>query len=326
MKHIVIILLISLSTPIFCQNISFDTKIDLKYNFITDWVYFRMQKNPLLPYEETHDERGGWTNPFKFHRSFFDTYMVQDLKISRWVEDGYYTDLKGKEHFYVDFIEGSRFYIAEKRNGLPGVKRYAGLKGEELLPDSTCLDIYNELFPYDNRFLAVDKGNNQFTFHSGNVLWGEWRDIGFIHDVDVVGLVRGVQFGVERVRPFIWEESQAIRRLRPEYPDYVYAHADRSLLSSTHLLIAAPQGKEDQLVEFIYYTNKPEKTGDENLEHFYEMRYILPTEIKSIKERRLEKRLLSDKEKEMILSGENDMIYFVDPLRVIEPDEIIEVK
>lgn len=324
MKYIVILLITVFSyfSSISGQEIHWEKKMKIEMYFLTDWEYFRMQKNPLLTYEETHDG-ANWKVPFLIPKKFYRDDFTPDIKISRWVEeDRGYTDLKGKTHFYVD-IGGASFYIVEKRNGLLGLKK--NFYTEEIL-DSMQLNIYDSIFPYDNRFMAVDKGNNRFTFHSGNVLWGEWRDIGFIHDVDIVGLVRGVQFGVERVRPLIWEESQAIRRLRPEYPDYVYAHADRSLLSSTHLLIAAPQGKEDQLVEFIYYTNKPEKTGDENLEHFYEMRYILPTEIKSIKERRLEKRLLSDEEKEMIFNVENKMFFFIDPLRVIEPEEIIEVK
>lgn len=324
MKYIVILLITVFSyfSSISGQEIHWEKKMKIEMYFLTDWEYFRMQKNPLLTYEETHDG-ANWKVPFLIPKKFYRDDFTPDLKISRWDEfSGSYEDLNRKRHNYL-FVAKPSFYLVEKRNGLLGLKK--DFYTEEIL-DSMQLNIYDSIFPYDNRFMAVDKGNRQFTFHSGNVLWGEWRDVGYICRVDYVGYVRGVQFGVERVRPFIWEESQAIRRLRPEYPDYVYAHADRSLLSSTHLLIAAPQGKEDQLVEFIYYTNKPEKTGDENLEHFYEMRYILPTQIKSIKERRLEKRLLSDKEKKMILSGENDMIYFVDALRVIEPDEIIEVK
>lgn len=314
-----IMTLLSIHISLYCQEIGWEKELDLEIRFVTDWHYFRMQKNPLLSYEETHDGRN-WKVPFLIPKKYFTEYYRTDIKISRWDKfPGSYNDLEGKQHNY-RYVAKPSFYLIEKGDGLLGLK--INFYTKEIL-DSMQVDIANELFPYDNRFMAVDIGGNKFTFHSGNVTWGEWRDIGYTRQVDFVGYVRGVQFGVELMRPFIWGESQAIRRLRPEYPDYVYAHADRSLLSSSHLLVAAPEGKEDQLVEFIYYTNKPDKTGDDDLSHFYEMRYILPTQIKTIKERRLEKRLLRDDEKQMLFNPENKMFFFIDPLRMEEPVEII---
>lgn len=322
MKNLITLILLSISSLIHCQEIGWKKVLDIEMSFITGWEYFRMQKKPLLSYEDTHDGRN-WKIPFLIPKKYYRGYYRADIKISKWVtENNGYRDLEGKTHHYLN-ISKSNFYVIEKGNGLLGLKKE--FFSEKIL-DSMQLNIYDSIFPYDNRFMAIDTGHNKFTFHSGNVTWGEWKDVGFVHDVDIVGFVRGVQFGVERVRPFIWNESQAIRRLRPEYPDYVYAYADRSLLSKSHLLIAAPQGKEDQLVEFIYYTNKPEKTGDEDSSHFYEMRYILPTQIKSIKERRLEKRLLSEEEKEMIFNMDNKMFFFIDSLRIEMPEEIIEKK
>jgi hypothetical protein len=84
------------------------------------------------------------------------------------------------------------------------------------------------------------------------------------------------------------------------------------MVTSRRLLIGAPQGKEDQLIEFIYYCGIPAKTGDPDRNRLYEMRYIMPTEIKSISERRWEIRKLSDEEMEALYDEENPLRRYVE--------------
>ncbi len=322
MKRLLIaIALVNLFISAHSQEVSLETKSDIESQFLSDWEYFRMQKNPELSYEETHDERGGWKRPFLIPDKFYLDYYGSDLKYSNWGSPkGVFVDKQGGVNRFVNMGD-SRIYLVEKKDGLLGLKE--DLFTEEVL-DSMQLNIYDSIFPYDNRFLATARRTGKFTFHSGNVIWGEWRDVGYIRQVDMVGYIRGVQFGVENVKYYSENFSANIRRLRPKYPDYEYTEAYLSQLSKSRLLIAAPRGKEDQLVEFIYYTNKPEKTGDTDINHYYEMRYILPTEIKSIKERRLEKRLLDEQERKMILNIENQLIFYVDFLIIEEPEVIIE--
>jgi hypothetical protein len=200
-------------------------------------------------------------------------------------------------------------YLVEKGNGWTGYRYTTGLRR-----DTVYSDVHDSIFPYDNRFIVCDKGKNKFTFHAGNVQWGSWWDLGVILRVDYVGFVRGVQFDVDPVILYDSKLSEAIRKERPEYPDYEYTIALRSLFTDGHLLIGAPKGKEDQLVEFIYYTRDPAKTGELDSEHYYEMRYILPTEIESIKERRLEKRKLTEDEQKnfLRLDSWNPLRRFVD--------------
>ncbi|MDR3057464.1 MAG: hypothetical protein LBU84_04900 [Prevotella sp.] len=305
------------------QEISKDIKFHITMDFETQWHYFRMKRNPLLSYEETHDG-ANWKIPFLIPEKFYVGYYEAELKISRWgpaktpryVGDVYYP--------FVD-MHDPNYYLVEKKDGLLGIKR--AFMTDSII-DTMQLNIYDSIFPYDNRFLAVVKNNDKygdpiFRFHSGNVEWGEWRDAHYRHSVDYCGYIRGVQFSIENVIKFNQGFSDKIKQFRPEYPDYVYtANRYSSLLTPMCVIIGAPQGKEDQLIEYIYYCNIPEKTGDPDLEHYYEMRYILPTQITSIKERRLEKRLLTDEEKNYIFDDTNEMFYYVE--RYVEPDvEII---
>jgi hypothetical protein len=131
-----------------------------------------------------------------------------------------------------------------------------------------------------------------------------------------MGYVRGVQFRVRHVHYFKQGYSDNIKKYRPEFPDYEYTRAQLSLLSNGHLLIGAPEGKAGELIEFIYYTDNPKKTGDERGQ-YYEMRYILPSNIESIKERRLEKRKLTEEENKSLFERDNPLSYFIDV-----PDEL----
>jgi hypothetical protein len=263
--------------------------------FISDWSYFRMQKNPLLTFEETHDKWGDWKNPFLIPDTFFRKHYPPVIKITPWFPDAQADDERDKGSI-IDNMYGC--YVVEKGDGITGIKR--DLWTQRPL-DTLHLNIYDSIFPYDNRFLICKTLNGGYRSFSGNATWGTWYyDLFWYKDVASLGHIRGVQFEVKRVNHINKPQQDEIRQIRSEYPDYEYALANSSLLSCGRLLIAAPKGKEDKLIEYIYYTNDSRKTKDKDKKNFYEFRYILPTEIKSVKERRQEVRKLSQEEYMMI--------------------------
>ncbi|MDR3286359.1 MAG: hypothetical protein LBT27_02830 [Prevotellaceae bacterium] len=89
-----IILILSLLSGIFAytkaQNLPISEELfrQIRINFITDWEYFRMKKNPLLTYEETHTEWGYWKRPSQVKGllpdSFYNKNYEPDIKVYRW--------------------------------------------------------------------------------------------------------------------------------------------------------------------------------------------------------------------------------------------------
>lgn len=318
MKRLVILLLLTnIYSLIFCQEITREIKLDIQIQFETGWMYFRMQKNPLLSFEETHDEYGQWKRPsLVLHiEKFINGNYWPSIKISYW---GIPTSQKGERYVRMDV---PHLFLIEKGNGYTGIKKdYIAKK----TIDSVTVNVYDSLFPYDNRLLVANDGWGNYTFHSGNVDWGKWDDVRFKRQIDMVGYVRGVQLGVDQVKYFDPEFSERIRQYRPDFPDYDYTESHKSGVTNGRLLIGAPHGKEDQRIEFIYYSNNPAKTGDNNPRQWYEMRYIMPTVIKSITERRWEVRKLDKEEMENFFKEENPLRYYTEYYRVIEPEIIID--
>jgi hypothetical protein len=326
MKRIIILVaLMNLVLSGSAQEIGWEKESAIGSRFEMDWMYFRMLKNPLIPDNEKYVDNSR-ANPY---RMFIPEKMRKedyraDIKIRKWGETKAYRPNKVGHNEYLEFY-ANEFYLVEKKEGYTGIKR--SFMTDSII-DVIHLNIYDSIFPYDNRFLAILKektktGDYRFTFHSGNVTWGEWRDVHYIRRVDYCGYIRGAQFGIENVFKFRQDFSDKIRQFRPEFPNYVYTcNRWESLLTKRCVIIGAPEGKEDQLVEYIYYSNLPEKTGDTDKTHYYEMRYILPTQITSIKERRLEKRRLTDEEQTYIFGYENEMYPYIE--RKTEPEEEIE--
>ena len=320
MKRIIILIaLINLTLSSNSQEIDREKEWDIRTQFETDWMYFRMLKNPLIPDNEKFVDNS-WANPYNMflpEKMRKEDYRAE-IKISKWG--------KTVSYFYNEiwqFNGDDDFYLVEKKDGYTGIKKSYF---PEAILDSMQLNVYDSIFPYDNRFLArylgkTKGGEYKFSFYSGNVQWGEWKDVGYRRTIEVVGYIRGVQFGIENVLRFQQEFSDKIKLFRPEYPNYVYtSNRWSSLLTKACVIIGAPEGKEDQLVEYIYYSNDVDKTGDADETHYYEMRYILPTQIESIKERRLEKRRLTDDEQQYILNRENEMYFFVERNEWKKPD------
>lgn len=303
--------------------------LGIQFEFDTRWMYFRMLQNPLIPNEKKYVDgsRARPSDLFPLEKIYSEGYLPE-IKISKWGKSKGSLPSKTGINQFVDLGDCCGFYLVEKADGYTAAKR--AFMTDSLI-DRVHLDIYDSIFPYDNRFLVkylyTDKKSfsERFSFHGGNAEWGDWRETGFMHEVDIVGYFRGVQFGIEDVFRFRFDFSEKIRKFRPSFPDYVYTcNARPSLLSRRWVIIGAPKGREDQLVEYIYYTNLPAKTGDADKTHYYEMRYVLPTVTESVKERRLEKRRLTDEEQKYILDNDNKMGYFID--FADEPDEEIIIE
>jgi len=307
-----------------------DVDVQIKSEFYSDWSYFRMWKNPLIPDSIKYNVREiVIPSEVIFPQELRGKGYLPDIKISVWGKAKGYSPTKTGQNQYID-LSNTGFYLIEKKDGYDMVKR--DWRTDSLI-DAVHLNIYDSIFHYDNRFLIrylyTDKKsfNEHFSFLSGNAEWGEWKDAGLMRDVDMVGFVRGAQFGIENVLYFRQDFSDKIKQFRPGFPNYIYtANRYPSLLSTRYVIIGAPAGKEDQLVEYIYYTNKPEKTGDANKTHYYEMRYILPTNIESIKERHLEKRRLTEAEQKYILDSNNGMLYYIEWKPEPIDEEVIEIK
>ena len=277
-------------------------KDNVENNFWGSWQTFRWRYCPLLPFERTH-----WSE--------FDLKTPDLIPDSIKAKGGIFYTLDFKLTELNPYHVFPKFFILEKTDGFKLIKHNIYNRLER---DSITYNIYDSLFPYDNRFLVClyDSTGNNLGFFGGNVLWDSWYKTGRTLDAANVGWMRGVQFGVQDVMyyyvPRDTAEINEIKRLRPQFPNYDYAWAKKSFFTQSSLLIGAPKGKEDDLVEFIWYTNNPKKTGDTSYRNsLYEMRYILPTAIKSIKERRLEKRKLEGDEYKQIL-GSKVMRKFID--------------
>jgi hypothetical protein len=263
--------------------------------FITEWEYFRMLRNPLIQDEEKYDGRSR-KRPSKvipildtFHTNWYEP----DIKIYQW-ESVY------KQHKDSNPLVNPFLFIIEKKDGITGIRRE---KWTNKILDTLRLNVYDSIFPYDNRFLVYYneyEDARKCIFYSGNVDWIE--KIGNMSDIGSVGDIRGVQFGVGYVKTLEHGMTDSLRKLRPEYPDYVYATADESFISRGKILIAGHENNLSDYIEFIFYSDDSTKTGDSK-GAYYEMRYLLPTNIKSIKERRMEKRKLSAEEQKQFFSS-----------------------
>jgi hypothetical protein len=296
MKKILLILslLCGYSIHAKAQNLPIDRELlfDIENDFITSWEYFRMRKNPFIPDEEKYDGRS-WKRPNLLPDTFWIKNYWPEVKVYRW-EDVY----KRPTDRYHRQVRNPFMYVIEKGNGIMGIKREF-MTRKPL--DTLQLNVYDSIFPYDNRFLIYHNGDkepnkNKFLFYSGNV---DWEPFDRPNSIGGAGFVRGVQFGVERVKDLGQDMIDSIKKLRPEYPDYVYATADESFLSKGKILIAGHENTISDYIEYIFYTDDSTKTGDKEYE-YYEIRYVLPTVIKSITERRMIKRKLTEDEINMI--------------------------
>jgi len=301
MKRIVFVVLATIFViNVFAQELSEESWITIRRDFVTSWSYFRVLKDPTVSIEK-YRSNSGVINPKIFPEEFYGSYMPQINIYPVKINGGGVS------------IDPRDFFIIEKDNGMTGVNVRTW---DHSLKDTLHVYVNDSIFPYDNRFLVYytpytwdGKWIGKTYFCAGNVEWCDPKEIPVMKQIDMMGYIRGVQFDVRYVRYFSQGFSDDIKQYRPNFPDYEYTYAQRSLLSLGHLLIGSPVGKASDLIEYIYYTDNPKKTGDERGQ-YYEMRYILPTNIKSIKERRLEKKKLTEEETKILLKS--PLSYFIE--------------
>jgi hypothetical protein len=261
----------------------------IRERFFTRWLYFRMEKTPLLSYDDIHDQYGRLRYPWEIllPEEFSNMHEMQ-IKILPWYSQESHHGLK---------LQGEDFFfIIEKGDGLTGIK-WDYFTYEQVTPiDTLHINVYDSLFLYDNRFLAAHCLDGRIRFYSGNVLWDDLKEVINIPSLDCVAYIRGVQFGIQRIRELKPEWVSAITGQFPEYSGWEFVYAEEApVLTYGQVLITAPTGKAKDCLEIIYYTDNPAVTGDEE-DVYYEMKYKLPTDIKMITERRLEKRKLPAEE------------------------------
>jgi hypothetical protein len=273
---ITIFLFFVIGTNLLSQNpplSRYDT-LRIKETVLDEWLFFRLLKDSANNITSRNSPSGYPINVYsrylgKKYRNYFPV-----IKITKWPRE-------------------QDFYLVEKGDGM---KLEDWNSWREII-DSTQIHIHDSIFPYDDRILIVRTADDRVLTLSGNVEWMKWNPTSLPINIHRIGPVRGVQFGVDDVFDnFDKVYSDKVKRFRPEYPDYEYIGAGKSFLSTRGLIMGASKGDAGNYMELIFYTNNDKMTGDTVRTHFYEMRYILPREIKSIKERHLEKRLLTDEE------------------------------
>ncbi|NDW11058.1 hypothetical protein [Dysgonomonas sp. 520] len=309
-RFTILLILLVYANYIISQNLPYNVVNRIRSQFESRWEYFRMLKDPTIPNEVKYKSNGGWMVPNLLPDVFVHNY-IPIIKI---------TPLPYGSYGNTTVSFNGDFYIIEKGDGLTGRNTRPW---DKTLTDTMHVDVNNSLFPYDNLFLVYySSREDKCYFLAGNVMWADYREFKISKYVDFYGYLRGVQFGVRNVFIFDPKFSSAIREARPEYPDYEYTKANESLLKFGPLLIGAPKGREDELIEFIYYSDFPEKTGDEQ-GVFYEMRYIVPTNIESITERRMEKRKMSEEETARVFAPDSPLRFYID---MIHPRDFVKEK
>ena len=291
--------------------------------FFSNWLHFRMAKNPLLSYDEKYRYGQLRTSAaFLLPDNFFKDFYEAQFKISVW-EDMPETVEDEKWGYYS--VRSPYYFIIEKGDGITAVKSiYSFNKGNG--PDTLRLNIYDSIFPYDNRFLVrYNVNNKRIEYLSGNVLWNGLKDDPFSpfnSRIIDAAFARGVQFGLREIPQREMEKTMtdSLRRLRPDFRDYVYTTANKSYLTKGKLLVGGPENKVSDYIEFIYYTIDPGKTGDSTYA-WYEMRYVLPTRIESITERHWVKRKLTDEE--VYILRHSYLGWFIEPYYY---DDIINIE
>ena len=305
------------------KDVQEELKQIIQQKFFGSWLYFRMLANPLLTKEDKL-WNGQLRNPsFLVPDNFFKDWYNAQFKISVWEDmQEHKDDLRmGYREIYSPY-----YFIIEKGDSITAVKSiYSPNKDNG--PDTLRLNIYDSIFPYDNRFLVRYNVNNQrIEYLSGNVEWSRLNDDPFATNsrpINSAAFLRGVQFGLRQIPRQEMEKKMidSLRGIRPQYPNYVYTTANKSDLTTGRLLVGGPENKVSDYIEFIYYTINPEKTGDSTYA-WYEMRYLLPTRIESITERHWVKRKLTDEE--VYILRHSYLAWFIEPYSIPGSMDIID--
>lgn len=292
--------------------------LKIKSQFMSDWLSYRMEKNSEYSRNDWYDvEKGMPCNPFKFILRDTINYKRYDMlfSIREWPDSSY-------SKFDIQKLDGlGNYYLVEKRGNvfrkqiLEGVIYSDSVKA---LPDTIKVNAYSEQFPYDDRFLYYyDKEKDQLWNISGNI---EWNNTPYRSNLpQYYILTRLAQYDVKMVqdyRIFLNSKKNSTNIYDSLLRDskHRYYIAESSLLSEGRLLIRTPFNsknvKYDKLIEVIFYTLNPLKTGDKDGKTMMEYRYSIRSFIEKSNERTPAIRKLSNEEKQRILNS--NMRFFVE--------------
>lgn len=131
--------------------------------------------------------------------------------------------------------------------------------------DTIEVDAQSKYYPFDERFLVYYDPVNaprQPRWLSGNVHWNTLPEYPFNYNWECAPLIRLAQYGVERLRLYHSEYPSRASNNFTDKLKYQYYIAEKSLLTDGYLWIRTPYISDDSQYEMIYFTNRPEKTGD----------------------------------------------------------------
>lgn len=250
-------------TGYYDTTISMNVFLCLRGKFQDNWLRYIMTTHPEYDKEDWYD------NYKKMHKDYYkfvlgdtleggDYYL--DFTIKKWPELEFPLGIPFNAERIVPY---KNFYLIEKKRNI----------FIDYCPDTTfCdktdtieVDAQSKYYPFDERFLVYyDPINEPYQprWLSGNVHWNALPEYPFNYNWECAPLIRLAQYGVERLRLY---HSKNPSRECNNFIDkfkYKYYIAEKSLLTDGYLWIRTPYISDDSQYEMIYFTNRPEKTGD----------------------------------------------------------------
>ena len=135
----------------------------IKSTFLGWWLDFRLQYNPLKSNEDKF-QNGLKRDPFDIllpHE--FTIEHLADIKVLPW-----YDEKANSRLGYISFSNTDGLYIIEKGDGITGIKWETQWSQSPIIRipvDTIHVNVYDSIFPFDNRFLIFMPGKDQGQIH-----------------------------------------------------------------------------------------------------------------------------------------------------------------
>ncbi len=175
-------------------------------------------------------------------------------------------------------IPYKNFYLIEKKRNI----------FIDYCPDTTLgcktdtieVNAQSRYYPFDERFLVYYDPVNapyQPRWLSGNVHWNSLPNNHINVNWMSEPLIRLAQYGVGKLRVYYNDTPGYDNNDFADRPIYEYFVAEKSLLTDGYLWIRTPYNNNDSQYEMIYFTNRPEKTGDTTRTTMRKYHYTIKT-------------------------------------------------